>query len=188
MSINNKNLDDKIIKNLDIISHINTDFENENTTITMTVTIDATEKYHTEFQKLIEKKEVDTSLMKEGILKTSSDVVMYTSSDESFSENVQDLIAKALYNTLFNTDDEDEDLNTEYDYKLPVAGEVNLLSQRKFNETMDKVFSNNMGVDELDSDTLDFMIQLDTSKLLRYVNSKLDKVLDSMPDIESIFD
>lgn len=173
MSINNKNSDDKMIKNLDIISHINTDFDNGCTTSTMTVTIDATEKYHTEFQKLIENKEVDISLMKEGVLKTSSDVVMYTSSDESFSENVQEIIAKALYNTLFNTEEEEEE------YKLPVAGEVNLLSQRKFNETMDEFFSN-MGTDELDSDTLDFMIQLDTSKLLRYTNSKLDKVLDSI--------
>lgn len=170
MSINNKHSDDKIIKNLDIISHINTDFENENTTSTMTVTIDATEKYHIEFQKLIENKEVDV------ILKTSSDIVRYSSSDESFSEGIQDIIAKALYNTLFNTEDKDE----EEEYKLPVAGEVNLLSQNKFNETLDKVFSNNMGVDELDSDTLDFMIQLDTSKLLRYTNSKLDKVLDSI--------
>ncbi len=188
MNINNKYSDDKIIKNLEIISHISTDFDNDCTTSTMTVIIDATEKYHDEFQKLIENKEVDISLMKEGILKTSSDVFMYSSSDESFLENIQEIIAKALYNTLFNTDDKDEDLNTDDDYELPVAGEVNLLSQNKFNEVMDKIFSNNMGVDELDSDTLEFMIQLDTSKLLRYANSKLDKLLDSMSDIESIFD
>ena len=174
--MNNNYSDDKIIKNLDIIAHINTDFENETTTSTMTVTIDATEKYHSEFQKLIENKDVDI------ILKTSSDIVRYSSSDESFSEGIQDIIAKALYNTLFNTEDKDEDLNTEDNYKLPPAGEVNLLSQCKFNETLDKVFSNNMDIDELDSDTLDFMVQLDTSKLLRYANSKLDKVLGSIFD------
>lgn len=175
MITNNKNSDDKIIKNLEIVQYFNMDLETNTDKNKMVITIEALKEFHTAFKSLMKEYKVESHLIEEGFFNT----VTYVIQEEPFPKNIQQIVVKALYNTLFNIED---------DYKLPPAGEVNLLSQSKFNETLDKVFSNNMGVDELDSDTLDFMIQLDTSKLLRYANSKLDKVLDSMPDVGSIFD
>ena len=171
MRANNKNSDDKIIKNLEIVQYLNINYETNTDKNKMVITIEALKEFHTTFKKLMKEYKFESYLIEEGSFNT----VIYVIEEEPFPENVQQVVAKALYNTLFNIEDETV-------YKLPQAGEVNLLSQSKFNETLDKVFSNNMGVDELDSDTLDFMIQLDTSKLLRYANSKLDKVLDSMSD------
>lgn len=182
--VNSSTLNDKqytsneqVIKSLDVVAHINVDFENEITTNNNRVRINATYKYHDEFKKLVLEYDPDVKIIKEDGSTNCFETIEYISSDESFLEDIQNTVAKALFNTLLETDNKDTE-----EYKLPVAGEVNLLSQSKFNETLDKVFSNNVGVDELDSDTLDFMIQLDTSKLLRYANSKLDKVLGSIFD------